>query len=127
MRGFESAKDSWEALKQYNSLRQLKDAVRLEGESSIATAGCRSACWKAFLLFDSVNFSTWPRTLSSSRSAYDSLKTHFLRHLDNPDELAAAYDPLTEDTDVSIPNASFSDAGLTKAKDLKVVTMATTA
>jgi TBC1 domain family protein 5 len=116
MRSIESAKEGWEALKQYDTLPQLKDAVRLGGGSSIATAGCRSACWKVFLLFDSMNMSTWPRTLSSSRSAYDSLKTHFLRHLDNPDELAAAYDPLTEDTNVSICNASLSDTGLTEAK-----------
>lgn len=111
MRSLDSARDAWKAFKQYESLQQLKNAVRLERESSIATEGCRSACWKVFLLFDGMNASTWPRTLSSSRSAYDSLKTHFLRHLDNPDELAATYDPLTEETHVSDSSQSPPNGG----------------
>ena len=103
MRSFESAKESWAELLPYESVKQLKDAVRLQqGGTSIATAGCRSACWKTFLLFDSMNTATWTRTLSSSRSAYDSLKAHFLRHLDNPDELAATYDPLAQQTEASL-------------------------
>ena len=102
MRSLDSARDAWETLKLHGTLQQLKDSVRLANGASIATAGCRSACWKVFLLFDGMSTSTWPRTLSSSRSAYDSLKTHFLRHLNNPDELAAAYDPLMEDTGVRI-------------------------
>ena len=102
MRSLDSARDAWEILRPHASLQQLKEAVRLENGASVATAGCRSVCWKVFLIFDGMNTSTWPRTLSSSRSAYDSLKTHFLRHLDNPDEIAAANDPLMEDTGVSI-------------------------
>lgn len=116
MRSLESAKNSWEVLKQHDSLQDLKNAVRLQGGSSIATDGCRSACWKVFLLFDSMNTTTWLRTLSSSRSAYDSLKTHFLRHIDNPDELAATYDPLTEETEVSSPSIYPPLIDLTGAK-----------
>jgi len=102
MRNLRSASSSWTELKQYQSLSELKEATRIEGHSStVVSAGLRSACWKAFLLFDSVDTSTWPKTLASSRSAYDSLRMHFLRHLENPDELAVDYDPLSQDAEVS--------------------------
>lgn len=101
MRTLDSARESWEELQQYSTLTELKQGIRLDGKSSVATAGGRSACWKAFLIFETVDSPTWLKTLSSSRSAYNSLKSHFLRHLENPDELAANYDPLSESTDVS--------------------------
>ena len=106
MRSLSSAKEAWEELKHYQSLHELRIAIRLDGPSSIATAGCRSACWRAFLLFDTLDMSTWPRTLSSSRSAYDSLRAHFRRHLDNEDELAASFDPLAEQNEVSSPRVN---------------------
>lgn len=101
MRPLDDARGSWEEVKQYQTLRQLKDAVRLDGDHSIATSGGRSTCWKAFLLFDSADTSTWPRILSSSRSAYNALRAHFLKHLENPDEVTAGYDPLSVDNEVS--------------------------
>lgn len=101
MRDLESARECWKELSQYSSLRELKEAVRLDGSDSITTTGCRTVCWKVFLLFDTLETSSWQRTLSSSRSAYNALRTHFLRHLENPDELTASYDPLSEDNEVS--------------------------
>lgn len=117
MRSLDSARDSWQELKQHQSLKDLKEAVRLDGRSSIATGGCRSACWKAFLIFDSVDMTAWQRTLSSSRSAYNSLRSHCLRHLENPDESGAGNDPLGDDLEVSSRSDSLSPkAGLTVAK-----------
>ena len=101
MRDLESARRSWHELKQCQSLRDLREAVRLDGSSSIATTGCRSACWKAFLLFDTLDTTSWTRTLSSSRSAYNSLRFHFLRDPENDDEGGSSYDPLHEDAQVS--------------------------
>lgn len=118
MRSLENARESWQELQNYLTLSDLKQGVRLDGRSSVASAGCRSACWKAFLIFESVDSSTWLKTLSSSRSAYNSLKTHFMRHLENPDELAANYDPLTDSADVSglIAFQSGRKEGLTLAE-----------
>lgn len=101
MRSLDQAKVSWEEFRQYSTLKDLKEAIRLDGDSSIATNGGRSACWKAFLLFEDLDTSSWIRTLSSTRSAYNSLKTHFLRHIENPDELGAGYDPLSGEAEVS--------------------------
>lgn len=98
MRRLADAKQSWQELQQYPSLAELKEAVRLDGHISAPNNGLRSACWKAFLLFDNVDTASWPRTLLSSRSAYNSLRLHFLRHIENPEEQA---DPLAEETDVS--------------------------
>ena len=100
MRSLDDARRGWEEVKQYQTLRQLKDAVRLDGDHSIATDGCRSACWKAFLLFDTADTSSWPRTLSSSRSAYNALRAHFLKHVEYPEELTSGYDPLSVDNEV---------------------------
>jgi len=100
MRSLESATASWSVLRSYRKLGDLKQAVRIEGHTSpAASAGLRSACWKAFLLFDSLDISTWARTLVASRSAYDSLRMHFLSHLENPE--AFGNDPLSDGGEVS--------------------------
>lgn len=101
MRSLDDARLAWTELTSFATLKDLKEAVRLDGDSSIATTGNRSACWKVFLLFEDLNTTTWIRTLSSTRSAYNSLKSHFLRHIENPDELTAGYDPLSGETEVS--------------------------
>ncbi|SLM35578.1 Rab-GTPase-TBC domain [Lasallia pustulata] len=51
---------------------------------------------KAFLLFENLDRSTWSKTLSDSRGAYMSLREHFLKNIEHPDDLAAA-DPLADD------------------------------
>ena len=105
MRTLEQASQSWQELKNYASLKELGEAVRLDGHTSaVASAGLRSACWKAFILLESVDTAEWPKTLASTRSAYNSLRMHFLRHLEDPDELEGDYDPLNEETDVRLPH-----------------------
>lgn len=39
--------------------------------------------------------------LSDARSAYTSLREHFLRYIERPDELGSAVDPLNDDKNVS--------------------------
>lgn len=56
--------------------------------------------YQAFLLFGNLDKSTWKKTLSDSRSAYTSLREHFLRDIEHPDDLSAT-DPLTDDESVS--------------------------
>jgi TBC1 domain family member 5 len=101
MRSLDTARLAWDDLTTYTSLKDVKEAVRLDGDTSLTTAGNRSACWKIFLLFEDLNTTTWLRTLSSTRSAYNSLKAHFLRHIENPDELTAGFDPLSGESEVS--------------------------
>lgn len=103
MRSLEHARQSWQELQQYRTLRELKDAVRVEPNSKLESlTGFRSAAWKAFLLFDSVDVNEWQRTLASSRSAFNSLRTHFFRYLDHPEDVGAGsgFDPLTQDIEV---------------------------
>jgi TBC1 domain family member 5 len=113
MRSLDDARLAWEELRRYTTLHDLKEAVRLDGTVSLATTGARSACWKVFLLFDDLEPAAWIRTLSSTRSAYNSLRTHFLRHIENPDELTAGFDPLSAETEVCIARVvdvgSYSD------------------
>ncbi|EMD00564.1 hypothetical protein BAUCODRAFT_173922 [Baudoinia panamericana UAMH 10762] len=107
MRTLQDASASWQELKQYSTIAELEEAVRIDGGhfSPAAAAGLRSVCWKAFLLFDSVDAVTWPKTLASARSAYDSLRMHFLRHLENPDDMEGGQDPLSADSESTSPAA----------------------
>lgn len=52
-----------------------------------------------FLLFGNLDTSTWMKTLSDSRSAYGALKEHFMKNIENPDDLSAE-DPLTDNETV---------------------------
>ena len=56
---------------------------------------------KAFLLFQGLDQSQWAKTLNHSRSGYASLRDHFLKYIDHPDDLDSTVDPLTEDDNVS--------------------------
>ncbi|MCJ1307338.1 hypothetical protein MMC25_000984 [Agyrium rufum] len=48
---------------------------------------------QAFLLFENLDQSTWLKTLEDSRSAYSSLREHFLRYIESTDDM----DPLADD------------------------------
>jgi hypothetical protein len=56
---------------------------------------------QAFLLFENLDRSTWSKTLRDSRSAYASLREHFLRDITHPEDLSTA-DPLADDEAVSL-------------------------
>lgn len=107
----------WEATFTGNAnLSDLRKAVKDPTDQNPCTSGLRSICWKvghiqrcygsslknfkAFLLFENLDRSTWTKTLSDSRSAYTSLRDHFLRHIEHPDDLTES-DPLTENETVS--------------------------
>jgi TBC1 domain family protein 5 len=55
---------------------------------------------QAFLLCDDLDRSAWPQRISDSRSAYSSLRDHFLKYIQHPDDLQSAIDPLAEDEEV---------------------------
>ncbi|KAJ9637267.1 hypothetical protein H2199_007554 [Coniosporium tulheliwenetii] len=90
MRTIDSARQWWPLLDEVNTLEDLKDAVK-------HSTGRR----EAFLLFENVDRSTWPTLLNDSRDAYNSLRAHFLRAIEHPDELESAGDPLSETDELS--------------------------
>ncbi|KAL5441866.1 hypothetical protein PMIN06_009216 [Paraphaeosphaeria minitans] len=95
MRGIAEAEKHWRQLDDFHSLTDLKIAVSSHREPQI-TAGLRSVCWKIFLLFKTLDRSSWPARIVESRSAYASLRSHYLRGIEYPDELGSAVDPLSE-------------------------------
>ncbi|SZF04423.1 unnamed protein product [Blumeria hordei] len=98
MRSLEQARQRWQITRaQIKELPKLKQSVRIENGRSLGTLGLRSVLWKTFLLLRDQDFCTWPKVLAESRSAYTSLRQHFLRFIENPDELACASDPLDDD------------------------------
>lgn len=97
MRLYVETSARWQATFHANCcISDLKAAVKNSTGNSPSLTGLRSICWKAFLLFGNLDKSTWPKTLSDSRSAYSALRDHFLRHIEHPDDITAA-DPLTDD------------------------------
>ncbi|KAF6837917.1 tbc domain-containing protein [Colletotrichum plurivorum] len=99
MRAFGEAQARWAAtLDSAGTLPDLQRAVKYNGSSSPCVSGCRSVCWKAFLLFQTTEISEWSRYLSESRAFYSEQRNHFLKFIKHPEELAkVAVDPLTDD------------------------------
>lgn len=56
---------------------------------------------QTFLLFEGTEVTGWSRRLVDSRNAYTSLREHFLKYIEKPDELGSALDPLDDDKSVS--------------------------
>ncbi|KAH8673560.1 rab-GTPase-TBC domain-containing protein [Xylariales sp. PMI_506] len=89
-----------ETIKYSSSLSDLQRAVRYNGPSSPCVAGCRSICWKAFVLGRGSTTANWSHTLLESRSTYASLREHFLKYIQHPEYLSnASADPLADDAD----------------------------
>ncbi|KAL1971089.1 hypothetical protein VTN77DRAFT_40 [Rasamsonia byssochlamydoides] len=98
MKTIEEARRKWDTLFSYGeTTSDLKRALKSEERGNPCDEGLRSVCWKAFLLCDDLDRSAWPQRISSSRSAYSSLREHFLKYIEHPDDLQSAIDPLAED------------------------------
>lgn len=108
----------WDTLRSGKTFVDLKDAVKNSEDKNVCEDGLRSICWKvqriydagrmtadyaqqAFLLYGNPDQATWLKQLAESRSAYISLRQHFLRFIEHPDDLESSVDPLSEDAEVS--------------------------
>lgn len=102
MRSLVESTTRWqETTKHSSSLADLQRAVKFNGPNSPCVAGCRSICWKAFLLGHGSGAATnWSHSLLESRSTYASLRDHFLKYIKHPEYLASVEtDPLADDAD----------------------------
>ncbi|KAI2637356.1 rab-GTPase-TBC domain-containing protein [Xylaria nigripes] len=100
MRPLADASLRWqETLKHSSSLEELRRVVKENGSDSPCISGCRSVCWKAFLLSQTTHATNWTHALLESRSSYASLSEHFLKYIKHPEYLAAGNsDPLADDS-----------------------------
>ncbi|KAK2605142.1 hypothetical protein N8I77_008005 [Diaporthe amygdali] len=101
MRPLDESKTRWdETLKQSSSFADLQRAVKFNGPGSPCVSGCRSVCWKAFLLFQDVNLANWSHVLLENRNSYSSLREHHLKYIKHPELLnELSLDPLADDPD----------------------------
>lgn len=82
------------------TIADLQRAVKFNGPTSPCIAGCRSVCWKAFLLFRDAPLAQWPLILGESRGIYDSLCGQHLKFIRHPELLTSlTLDPLADDPD----------------------------
>ncbi|PKS06819.1 hypothetical protein jhhlp_006895 [Lomentospora prolificans] len=81
-----------------SSLASLQRAVRYNGTESPAVVGCRSLCWKTFLLFKDTSPTVWIHSLAEARESYSATRDHLLKYIKHPEDLAnLTIDPLADD------------------------------
>ena len=72
-------------------------AVKFNGPASPCLSGCRSVCWKVFLLFRDSAPSDWSAILAEARSSYAAFRDQYLRYIKHPDQLSGLpLDPLAD-------------------------------
>ncbi|KIW96515.1 uncharacterized protein Z519_03584 [Cladophialophora bantiana CBS 173.52] len=97
MRTFADIQSRWTSLFSTSIGVDLRQAVR-DGEGfDPCEEGLRSVSWKAFLLYGPLSQGSWSRKLAESRSVYVSLRDHFLRFIEHPNDLHSSADPLADD------------------------------
>ncbi|KAG5945375.1 hypothetical protein E4U59_005912 [Claviceps monticola] len=99
MRPLEETRSRWQITqKQNTSLDELQSAVRNNGCSSPCLVGCRSVCWKVFLLSTKSSQSSWIEAVEGSRRDYQASRDHLLKYIQHPEALnELAIDPLADD------------------------------
>ncbi|KAL6924813.1 hypothetical protein ACHAP8_000811 [Fusarium lateritium] len=99
MRPLEESLSRWrETQSQGAHLGDLRHAVRENGPSSPCVSGCRSLCWKTFLLSTAAEGLSWSQVLDDGRQSYTEQRNHFLKYIKHPEALAELnIDPLNED------------------------------
>ncbi|KAM5430769.1 hypothetical protein McanMca71_005155 [Microsporum canis] len=103
MRSVEESRSLWNTTfhqPEIHSLHELKQVLEAGAKgANPCEDGLRSVCWKAILLHREIDRSQWSIQLSDSREAYTSVRQHFLKYINNPDELPSTVDPLAEDAE----------------------------
>lgn len=81
-----------------SSFTDLQRAVKFNGATNPCIAGCRSVCWKAFLLFQGAASSDWSHVLRGAREFYSSISDQHLKYIKHPEKLnELTFDPLADD------------------------------
>ncbi|KAH6850218.1 rab-GTPase-TBC domain-containing protein [Chaetomium sp. MPI-CAGE-AT-0009] len=101
MRSLTETRSRWEeTFKEGYDIANLQRAVKFNGPNSPCTAGLRSICWKAFLLWRNAPSEQWPELAREARASYSALCAEHLRFIRHPEQLAAlTVDPLADDPD----------------------------
>ena len=101
MRQLQDIEKRWSLLFNTSIAVDLRQATRDDGDFDPCEDGLRSVCWKSFLLTGPLSQASWSRKLKDQRSGYASLRDHFLKYIDNPNDLHSSADPLADDETVS--------------------------
>jgi TBC1 domain family protein 5 len=85
-------------LKHSSIVTDLQRAVKFNSSASPCVTGCRSVCWKSFLLFRGGSPSAWSQALLQKRNTYSSVREQYLKYIERPELLNdLPYDPLADD------------------------------
>ncbi|KAM4054704.1 rab-GTPase-TBC domain-containing protein [Hirsutella rhossiliensis] len=96
MRALEETLSRWQATS--DCVADLRRAVKDNGPSSPCLSGCRSVCWKTFLLSTDASRADLAQVLRRDREEFTHRRSHFLRFIHHPEALAQlTIDPLADD------------------------------
>ncbi|KAG8416724.1 hypothetical protein J3458_007287 [Metarhizium acridum] len=101
MRSVQETRLRWETTQSHStSLEELQRAVKNNGSSSPCLSGCRSVCWKIFLMSIEGRITSWADALEEGRKDYQERRDHFLKFIRHPKALTElTVDPLADDPD----------------------------
>ncbi|KAF4581880.1 TBC1 domain family member 5 [Ophiocordyceps camponoti-floridani] len=97
MRSIDETLSRWKATVECgDSLADLQGAVRNNGPASPCLIGCRSVCWKTFIL--AVPLAELSQALQDGRREYGQRRSQLLNFIEHPEALTQlSIDPLTDD------------------------------
>ncbi|KAK0389508.1 hypothetical protein NLU13_3083 [Sarocladium strictum] len=101
MRPLEESRMRWrETLAHSATMEDLQRACKSNSASSPCVTGCRSVCWKTFILSENGSTSSWIQILRDGRAAYSKDRDRLLQFIKHPEALNdLAIDPLADDAD----------------------------
>ncbi|CAM1505525.1 Fc.00g111620.m01.CDS01 [Cosmosporella sp. VM-42] len=110
MRPLEETLSRWQDTQAHAAnLADLQRAVRYNGPTSPCISGCRSLCWKTFLLSTPSSSLSWAQILYDGRIFYADRRDHLLKFIKHPEALTElAVDPLADDPDLTLPESPWN-------------------
>lgn len=109
------AQQHWKGITRCKSVNELQDSFLRADGSDTDWRSLRSVHWRTFLLFRTIDDAACRKTILSTRSAYDTLRSHF----STSDVNAATNNPLNEDLEVSCRRSTLKCVNLTAAKNVE--------
>ena len=100
---------AWKHFSTFETFEDLQRSVSGRQEKRLTTPLDRSAVWKACLVLNTLDHSQWPMFLRDSRQTYSSLRHRFLSGISDPNETDTIIDPLSDTTNVGLPQGSFDE------------------
>ncbi|KEY71433.1 hypothetical protein S7711_05694 [Stachybotrys chartarum IBT 7711] len=99
MRPLDETNTRWRETRSHSDgLASIQQAINSNNSTNPCISGCRSVCWKTFLLSRNGTSDSWLEPLRTGRDIYSRQRDHLLKYIEHPEALAElTVDPLADD------------------------------